>query len=419
MRTLESFGMEQDEIKEKPKVFTVKELTRHISRLFERDEQLRDIWVKGEISNFKHHSSGHLYFDIKDEERVLKCVMFRRKSKKLKFTPTDGMEIFARGDVRVYEKRGIYQLYVEEIEVGGIGELYMAFKELEKKLKEEGLFDEKYKKPIPKIPEKIGIVTSPTGAAIKDILNVIKRRYPVDIILAPASVQGANASMEIERAIEMLNEIDGIDAMIVGRGGGSLEDLWAFNEERVARAIFASDIPVISAVGHETDFTIADFVADKRAPTPSAAAEIAVPNKKELREVLESFSMRIKRNVKNTIDFDRERLERIMKSVVFREPMQMVDERRQQIDDLMRNLLANEEHLLKLQEKGFFVIEGKLDALNPLAVLERGYSIAVKIPEETVLKKIGEMEIGKLFKLMVSNGEAVCEVEEKKEVKWT
>jgi len=417
LRNLDSFGLGEQKVENnrKTKIFTVRELTKYISKLFENDERLTDVIVEGEISNFNHHSSGHLYFSIKDESSVLRCIMFRRDSERLRFTPEDGMTVLARGNVRVYEKGGVYQLYVRKLEMGGEGNLYLAFKKLKEKLKKEGLFDETHKKPIPRIPERIGIVTSPTGAAIRDILNVIGRRYPVDIILAPVRVQGLEASREIEEGIRRLNEIGGIDVIIVGRGGGSIEDLWAFNEERVARAIFNSEIPIISAVGHETDFTIADFVADARAPTPSAAAELAVPDKEEIAKSIDSFKIRIAKAMNKTISLYRERLKAITRARIFREPIMIVDQKRQQLDDLFKNLYVNVKHFIELEKGNFHAVSEKFNALSPMAILERGYSIVIKMPEGFIVKKIRDVELGDSVKMIVKDGEAICSINKKKE----
>jgi len=408
LNTLDSFGFGEQKIENngKTKIFTVRELTKYISKLFENDERLTDVIVEGEISNFSHPSSGHLYFSIKDESTVLRCVIFMRDSEKLRLTPEDGMKVLARGDVRVYRKSGVYQLYVRELKIGGEGNLYIAFKKLKEKLKKEGLFDERHKKPIPRIPEKVGIVTSPTGAAIRDILNVISRRYPVDIILAPVRVQGLEASREIEEGIRRLNEIGGIDVIIVGRGGGSIEDLWAF---------FNSEIPIISAVGHETDFTIADFVADRRAPTPSAAAELAVPDRKEIAKSIDSFRIRIAKAMKKMTKLNRERLTAITKARIFREPIMIVDQQRQQLDDLFKNLNINVKHFIELKKGNFDTISEKLNALSPVAVLQRGYSIVIKMPEGFILKKIRDVEVGDSVKVIIKDGEAVCSINEKKE----
>lgn len=266
-----------------PRIATVSQINGYVKKILDNNIILNNVWVKGEISNFKHHYSGHLYITLKDEGGVLKSVMFRTSAQSLSFEPSDGMKVLARGRISVYEAGGSYQLYIEEMIPDGVGELYIAYEQLKKRLDEEGLFDNRYKKSIPPFPKTVGVVTASTGAAVRDIINVITRRCPMtEIIIYPAQVQGSGASKSIVKAIEYFNALDCVDTLIVGRGGGSIEDLWAFNEEETARAIFNSHIPIISAVGHETDFTIADFVADMRAPTPSAAAEIAVPSMIEL-----------------------------------------------------------------------------------------------------------------------------------------
>jgi exodeoxyribonuclease VII large subunit len=278
---------EKIEEKERQHIYSVQEVTSYIRHRLDEDSVLSDVYVKGELSNLSQPTSGHLYFTLKDKFSELRCVMFRDKNRGLKFTPEDGMSVILRGHISVYERRGSYQLYVDELQAEGIGALYLAFEQLKKKLKGEGLFDSKYKKPIPSFPRKIGIITSPTGAAIRDMLNITKRRFPhVHILVAPVAVQGEEAPGQIVNAIRLMNRVNEermkIDVLVLGRGGGSIEELWAFNEEAVAREIFTSKIPVISAVGHETDFTIADFVADRRAATPSEAAELAVPDKREI-----------------------------------------------------------------------------------------------------------------------------------------
>jgi len=396
-------------------VFTVQELTKCIKKRLEGDSELTNLWVKGEISNFKHHSSGHMYFTIKDKASQIRSVMFRENTP-LKFTPEDGMNVLARGNIGVYERRGEYQLYVLEIQPEGIGALHVAFEQLKKKLKEEGLFDEAHKKPLPVIPKKIGVVTSPTGAAIRDILNVSRRRFPnIHIIVAPVRVQGEIAKGEIVRAIEMMNTQD-IDLMIVGRGGGSLEELWAFNEEIVARAIYASNVPIISGVGHETDFTIADFVADKRAPTPSAAAEIALPEKKEIIRYLQSMRNRLDQSMYKRLELERKHLQNIIHSVIFRKPKSRIDQHRQRLDDLLKQLNLNATNHLKSQRKDLEGLVGKLDTLSPLSILSRGYSVSLKMPDEKIVKAISEVSKGDLMKVIVTDGEIVCEVDETKKI---
>ena len=398
-------------------VFTVQELTKYIKKRLEGDFELTNLWVKGEISNFIHHSSGHMYFTLKDKASQIRSVMFREHTP-LKFTPEDGMCVLARGNIGVYEKRGEYQLYVLEIQPEGIGTLHVAFEQLKKKLKEEGLFDEAHKKPLPVIPRKIGVVTSPTGAAIRDILNVSRRRFPnIHIIIAPVRVQGEMAKGEIVRAIEMMNAQEDIDLMIVGRGGGSLEELWAFNEEIVARAIYDSKVPIISGVGHETDFTIADFVADKRAPTPSAAAEIALPEKKELTRYVQTMRNRLDQSMYKRLELERKHLQSIIRNVIFRKPKSRIDQHRQHLDDILKQLNQNATNNLKSQGKDLDGLMGKLDTLSPLSILSRGYSVSLKMPDEVIVKAIAEVSKGDLMKVVVTDGDIFCEVGETNKVK--
>lgn len=409
---------EEKEIKEEgaPRIFTVHEVTKYIRQKLDGDEVLKDIYVKGELSNLSQPTSGHSYFTIKDKSSELQCVMFRDRNALLKFALEDGMSVIVRGHISVYEKRGKYQLYVEEIQEAGIGALYLAFEQLKKKLKEEGLFDEVYKKPIPSFPRRIGIITSPTGAAIRDMLNITKRRFPhVHILLAPVAVQGEEAAPQIVNAIQLMNrysaEREKIEVLIAGRGGGSIEELWAFNEEAVARAIFASDIPVISAVGHETDFTIADFVADRRAATPSEAAELAVPDKREIEKNLSSLELRMRQNVFKAIEYHRKRLESIEKSILFRKPTERINQYRQTVDGIKESIFAEITHLVALHRKSLQGLTGKLDALSPLAILERGYSICLK--EERVVRSVEDISVGDALKILLTDGEAISEVKEK------
>jgi exodeoxyribonuclease VII large subunit len=405
-----------------PRIYTVQEITGRIRHILEDDRELRDIYVKGELSNLSQPTSGHQYFTLKDEYAEISCVMFKDNSRDLKFGLEDGMSVIARGRVGVYEKRGKYQLYVEEIQEAGLGALYLAFEQLKKRLKAEGLFDVAYKKPIPSFPRRIGMVTSPSGAAIRDMLKVTKKRFPhVHILLAPVAVQGEGASLQIAHAIRMMNRYntdqERIDVLIVGRGGGSLEELWAFNEECVARAIFASQIPVISAVGHETDFTIADFVADKRAATPSEAAEIVVPDSKELERNLRSLELQLRQNVYKGLDFYRKRLDSMEKNLLFRTPKERINQYRQTIDDLKRTMVAELRHLTSLHRKSVLAFAGRLEALSPLAILDRGYSICTKLPDGTLVRSVEELAVGDALKILFTDGEAVSEVKEKKVTK--
>jgi exodeoxyribonuclease VII large subunit len=410
--------IEEEKGVEAPHIYTVQEVTRYIRQRLDEDEVLRDIYIKGELSNLSQPTSGHLYFTLKDEFSELQCVMFRERNLDLKFIPEDGMSVIVRGHISVYEKRGRYQLYVEEIQEAGIGALYLAFEQLKKKLKEEGLFDVVYKKPIPSFPCRIGIITSPTGAAIRDMLKITKKRFPhVHILLAPVAVQGEEAPAQIVRAIQLMNrynaEREKIDVLIVGRGGGSIEELWAFNEECVAREIFSSGIPVISAVGHETDFTIADFVADKRAATPSEAAELVVPDNREIEKNLRSLELRMRQSLFNAIEYYRKRVESIEKSILFRKPTERINQYRQTLDELKRSIVAEITHLVTVHSKSLQALTGKLDALSPLAILERGYSICSKLPEGKIVRSINDISVGDALKVLFKDGTAVSEVKEK------
>jgi len=394
-----------------PIIATVSQLNSYMKRLVESQPVLGDIWIKGEISNFKEHYSGHLYITLKDDGGVLKAVMFKSAAMSLTFRPEDGMRVLARGRIGVYEQSGAYQLYINEMTPDGVGELYIAYEKLKKRLAEEGLFDEAKKKPIPKYPERVGVVTATTGAAVRDIINVITRRYPYcEIIIYPSLVQGAGAKENIVEAIEYFNAHKLCDTLIVGRGGGSIEDLWAFNEEEVARAIYASEIPIISAVGHETDFTIADFVADLRAPTPSAAAEIAVPSQTELYAAISGMAGRLSAAEVNYIKRLRLTLDRLKP----KSPQSMIDDMRQKCDNLLQQ--AEKSFKLTAAEKRKIMsgLCAKLDAMSPLAVLKRGYSIAED--EKGVIKSVSDLHNGKIFKLTLSDGSCKCEVKEQENV---
>jgi exodeoxyribonuclease VII large subunit len=367
------------------KVYTVTELTRYIRVVLE--DTFPSIWVEGEISNFTKHSSGHMYFSLKDEQSVLSCVLFKNINKDIKFKIDNGLKVVCLGRISVYNKRGQYQLYVDKMEPKGLGELQLAFEQLKERLRKEGLFDESHKKAIPYLPYRIGIITSPTGAAIRDILRVTRQRFQnIDLIINPVRVQGKGAELEIARAIEDFNKFKDIDVIIVGRGGGSLEDLWAFNEEIVARAIYNSYIPIISAVGHEVDWTIADFAADLRAPTPSAAAERVIPKKEDLSSGIENAVSRLKNALLGNIDMLDMKLRRLSESYVFKQPLNMVMQYEQRVDDLMKGMRLATGHIIEINEGAFGSLLGKLNSLSPLGVLERGYSITIKLPERRVVK---------------------------------
>lgn len=387
---------------------TVSRVNNYIKRLIESKPVLADIWVKGEVSNYKKHSSGHIYMTLKDESSVLKAVMFRYAASGLTFSPSDGMKVVARGRVSVYEAGGTYQLYIDEMIPDGVGALYLEFERLKKQLSGEGLFDETHKKPIPRFPARIGVITAPTGAAVRDIINVCTRRYPLaELVIYPALVQGAGAKESIVKAIEYFNSKSDVDTLIVGRGGGSIEDLWAFNEECVARAIYASEIPVISAVGHETDFTIADYVADMRAPTPSAAAEISVPSSDELARYISVCHARLYNAVGARIDNLRQRLMRLTP----RDPRDKINELTQRLDTYVSRMENAYRLALSERARALGELSGKLDALSPLKTLTRGYSIAVT-KDGAVLRNKKDFTPGAGFTLKVRDGDIDCLVKE-------
>lgn len=393
------------------KYITVSQLSRYLKYKFDNDSNLNNIFLKGEISNFKAHTRGHLYFTIKDENSRINAVMFASSANKLNFEPVDGMKIMVSGRISVYEVTGSYQIYVEEMIQDGVGNLYIEYEKLKKKLMAEGLFDQSKKKKIPKFPETIGIITAPTGAAIKDILSTIKRRWPITkTILFPSLVQGASAASDIVKQIKKAEEYE-LDVLIVGRGGGSIEDLWCFNDEEVARAIYECKIPVISAVGHEIDYTIADYVADLRAPTPTGAAEMAVPSKEDFYKYLNQVNLRLNKAMKNYIKTNKERLDTLKNSYILKNPASIYQIKEQKFDTLYeklrlvtKSLLQQEEnnlhksydklpilmnYILDKNQNNYISLINKLEILNPLLTIKRGYSIT-KINKKviTTVKKI-------------------------------
>ncbi len=392
-------------------IFTVSELTKLIRGMLENS--FPALWVEGEISNCTYHSSGHMYFSLKDAGSVVQCAMFKRSNEKLKFKLKDGMKVISFGKISVYEPRGSYQLIVEEVEPKGIGALQLQFQQLKEKLQKEGLFDQAHKVPIPNLPTKIGIVTSPTGAAIRDILNIARRRFSnIEIILYPVRVQGAGSRDEIATAIRDFNTFGTIDVMIVGRGGGSLEDLWAFNEEVVARAIYDSEIPVISAVGHEIDYTIADFVADLRAPTPSAAAELVIPKKEDLIAAINTHTTRLRNGLTNMVDMLAQKLVRLRESYALKQPLKLVEQYEQMIDDLRKDLAIRVDHLVQMRGQDFNMLAQKLEVLSPLAILNRGYSITTRISDGKIIKEAAALKIDDTVETKLGKGTFVSKVEE-------
>ncbi len=389
-------------LEQKTEIYSISRLNREIRMILE--SRFPSIWAEGEISNFKHHSSGHMYLTLKDETSQISAVFFSRYNQALKFELKDGLKVLVFGKISVYEPRGQYQVYIERIEPKGVGALQLAFLQLKEKLEKEGLFDPERKKPIPKFPVTVGVVTSPTGAAIKDILNVITRRFQgTRVLLNPVKVQGEGAAGEIARAIGEMNRLEGIDVLIVGRGGGSLEDLWAFNEEIVARAVYASKIPVISAVGHEIDWTICDLVADLRAPTPSAAAELVVQNQEELERFIENSQLRIRNAAVRILENRKETLEEILSGYAFRQPLILVQQFSQKLDELFRQLHNYLKASLGEKRQAFQTAVGRLNALSPLAILERGYSLSFE-PDGTLIRGIRQLSVGKTVKTRLKDG---------------
>lgn len=437
-------------------VLSVKDLTRYIKMKLEGDSVLQDVWVRGEISNFTHHSSGHMYFTLKDADSRVKCIMFASNNQRLAFIPRDGSKVIARGNISVFERDGQYQMYVTQMQQDGIGNLYLAFERLKKKLGDEGLFTQERKRPIPKFPRAVGVITSPTGAAVRDIVTTLQRRFPaVPILLYPVLVQGAQAAPSIVRAIEAMNRHGEADVLIVGRGGGSLEELWAFNEEMVARCIAASAIPVISAVGHETDFTIADFAADLRAATPTAAAELAVPHYLELKQHIAHLSQRLLKGLSAQLNVGRERLNRLRRSPVLTQPQRQLQEPAQRLDRLReqlafrlrRRLSDSREAAMRLERKlsahnpkqqlGFarkrvevarhqlvqsmqaaaketrqrwYTQLRQLDALSPLKVMQRGYSLVYDEKQKRIIKSIEQVQPGDMVRIRLTDGKLECHV---------
>jgi exodeoxyribonuclease VII large subunit len=389
-------------------ILTVTHLTAQIKGLLEGT--FPDVWVEGEISNLTIPQSGHAYFTLKDEHSQIRAVLFRSAQRFLKFTLQHGLKIICRGRVSVYEPRGEYQLILEYLEPRGVGALQLAFEQLKEKLEKEGLFDLDRKKPLPLLPRRIGIITSPTGAAIRDMLRVIKRRHPkMHILLYPVPVQGADAAPQIVEAVKYFNRAQNVDVVILGRGGGSLEDLWAFNEETLARAIFASKIPIISAVGHETDYTIADFVADLRAPTPSAAAEVVVESEERFRERISVLESRLLRSMKNMLERARASLREYLR--LLGDPRRMLGQYAQRVDELTGRIATGFLHALRRDRAHLAALSAGLDHLNPLGILSRGYSITRKLPSGIILKDSAEVELGDLLSTRLHNGDVLSRVE--------
>lgn len=394
-------------------ILTVTQVNEYIKGIFDGSAFLRDICIKGEISNFtNHYKTGHMYFTLKDEGGVLRAVMFRFNASELQFLPENGMKVIAHGRISSYVKDGSYQIYVDAMEPDGIGALYIAFEQLKEKLSAEGLFDNIHKKPIPRYPSKIGIVTSPTGAAVRDMINVSKRRFPMtELILFPCLVQGDNAPEQIARGIKFFNSRCPVDTIIIGRGGGSLEELWAFNNEALARVIFASDIPIISAVGHETDFSISDFVADMRAPTPSAAAELALPDSVKEKEHLELLSSVMRKDLYGRVSTLKERLDQISNKRCLSAPDVFIDDKRITLDNVSTRMYDKMTALLDKKMSDLRYSTASLEALNPLKVIARGYSAVYK-SDGKLIRSIKDVAINEKIEFKTVDGSVLATVDE-------
>lgn len=395
-----------------PKILTIHELTLYLKGLLQKDRRLQNIWLRGEISNFKLHTpSGHMYFTLKDEYSCIKAVMFRSKAQAVPFRPESGMKIVVRGFIDLYERDGQYQLYAEEMQPDGIGALYLALEQLKAKLANEGLFNPQRKKKLPVLPRCIGVATSLTGAAVHDILKVTFRRFPnMRVVIAPCAVQGENAPGEIAKAIRMLNMIDDLDVIITGRGGGSKEELWAFNSEEVVRAIAESEIPVISAVGHETDTSLADLAADLRAPTPSAAAELAVPAKSDLYLEVQNLKERLSLAVQSNLKHKKQISDLLASSSVLCYPQMRIEQEKQYIDQLYLRLQQNATGFIEQKSVILKLLSGKLDMLSPLKVLARGYAICQTTDSKNLITEAAQVRTGDDLVITLSRGELYCSV---------
>lgn len=394
-------------------VLSVSQLNRYIKMNFDADENLANIFISGEISNFtNHYRTGHLYFTLKDDSAAVRAVMFNSSAKRLKFMPEDGMKVVARGRVSVYEASGQYQLYVDDMQPDGVGALNLAYEQLKEKLQKEGLFSELHKKPLPPYPEKVGVITSPTGAAVRDIINVLGRRFPyAEIVFCPVLVQGEGAHLQLTDAVNLFNSERAADVIIIGRGGGSIEDLWEFNDEGLARAVYNSEIPVISAVGHETDFTICDFVADMRAPTPSAAAELAVPDANELQYALSALKNRMFLNVSSGIADRRSRLEYLTSKGALKSPDEMLSNRSQRLDTAFSKMLSSYENRIGGKKVEFISAATALSKLDPMSVLMRGFAFVSDKNGKNVYSSQA-LAKGDKINVRFHDGSAVCEVKE-------
>ena len=407
----ESLGLLQSSM-EQANAVSVSQLNRYLKQKFDSDANLFGIWIKGEISNFTNHMrTGHFYMSLKDDGGVIKAIMFSGKASKLAFVPEDGMKVLCKGRVSVYEQGGSYQLYIDEMIPDGVGALYIAYEQLKNKLESEGLFASEHKKRLPKIPYRVGVITSPTGAAVRDIINVITRRFPLaEIVLYPALVQGENAAASLVEAVKYFDITKSVNVIIIGRGGGSIEDLWAFNDETLARTIYDCTIPVISAVGHETDFTICDFVSDLRAPTPSAAAELCVPDSNELIEKFSNLKNTVLSYTRRTIKEKRLKLDTIAEHRIFKEPAMLIDDRKNVILNIAEKIDTLTKISTERKKNAFLHTVSKLEALSPLAVLSRGYAYATS--GENIIRSVDDIVCGDKINVVFSNGSATATVNE-------
>lgn len=398
-------------------VYSVSQVNGYLKKLVDGDPLLRGLLVRGEVSNYKCYPSGHHYFSLKDEQGSIRCVMFRGDAARLRFKPVNGLSVIAYGRVSVYPRDGQYQLYCTQLMEDGRGALDRAFEELKKKLEAQGLFDPAKKQPLPAYPRRIALVTSPAGAAVRDMIRILRQRWPLtEVLVVPVRVQGEGAAEEIAAAIHQVNNRDDIDLIITGRGGGSREDLWAFNEEPVAWAIALSNIPVISAVGHEPDVTISDYVADLRASTPSNAAELAVPDQQQERQRLEGLTLRLRQAMEVQLDRDRKELRRLEQSRVLRNPVAVVDDQRMRLDGVQRRLAMALERTLRRGRVELAGLAGRVDAMSPLKVLSRGYAIAKA--EGRAVTTVEQVQSGQAMDVLVADGVYHCRVEEKEEQQW-
>ncbi|SHI42069.1 exodeoxyribonuclease VII large subunit [Propionispora hippei] len=392
------------------KVYTVSDITKYIKQAFVRDAILSSVYIKGEISNYKQHYSGHCYFTLKDSNATIRAVMFKSRAQFLRFRPHDGLQIIAGGQISVFERDGQYQLYVEQLLPDGVGDLSLAFQQLKERLSVEGLFDESRKRPLPMLPQRIGIVTSPTGAVLRDIVTVSKRRHPgISLTLFPVKVQGPEAPKEIARAITVLNRLKQVDVIIVGRGGGSIEELWAFNEEEVVRSIAASEIPIVSAVGHDTDYTLSDFAADRRAATPSQAAELVVPDAAELRRYVKALRDMLIKDMYHLIDSNRTCVLKYISSRFFTQPYELIKDKQQLVDELLQRLVQATGKTVVTKQHAFKLLTEKLLVLNPLSVLARGYSIT-RTAEKEVIRSVRDVVPGQELEIILVQGSLTAKV---------